>query len=1377
MLKSRLLLFLLAACPLYAQTPYLVKDINTTVSFGTVGSGPTQFTACRNKVFFVATATASGQELWSTDGSGTALVADILPGTSSSQPTGLVCVNDKLLFSARDVDHGFEYWTSDGTAAGTKLLADLSPGPNSSAPAAKIVYKNQLLFVAEDGTSGRELWTTDGTASGTRLVKDIAAGSASSSPNYFVTFGNAVYFSAANALWKTDGTSDGTVKVASVPARNLTVAGSQLFFEGFTSTANWEPWVSDGTESGTRMIVDLRPGTAAAFDTKLSASGATALGNRVLFIADDGVHGRELWISDGTVGGTHLVYDSNPGTSGPWDNLLFFTATIGGRVFFTGWDAQHGYELWSTDGTEAGTSLFYDVIPGTESSTPALTQAGDKIYFRIFPSASSDRLWVTDGSTTGTHLVGPASPTTAIFVSADPVWPVGDKLYFAGSTRLAGTEPWVTDGTDSGTRMILNIGPDRAPSSTPLRLTVAGNYVYFYAVGDSIAPSGFNTSSLWRSDGTEAGTVELLHVDQVPDDKPIVVGSQVLFFPRIAQTTNAYMSDGTVEGTSRKRADDFYGRFGPWPRPGLQPVGDVLFAQVEDRLVHDTSLWFATAPDSVVRLGARNPGREAAYGDRYVFFGQGVIDTFTFALPYKGLWTTDLTPAGTYALIPDLGNYDQIYGPVFAGGTLYFVKQLHNEKPKLWKSDGTVGGTSIVLELPVPFVDANGVTMFEAGRRLFFTLGTDLWTSDGSAAGTFPISDHVERLTFDPPPMYAVGDRLVFRRTNLSSSNTSSYELWSSDGTVAGTKFLAKLPTYFDVQFPRGSGQNILFPSSDTAHGNEIWTTDGTPEGTRLFVDVNPGPASSDPSSMVRLGDTVYFSAYTDAVGTELWALPFTEPSLTIADAHVAEGAGGATAHLTVSLTSAARQAVAVDYATADGSAHAGDDYTSTSGTLNFAVGETTKTIDVPIRGDGAAEGNEAFFVTLKNARSASIAKSDAVVVIDDDDRTADLNVTAQFDSFLGDAALVRNDGPQPATDIQVTLSSTPSTDRYPTRCTLCAIPQLDNGGTATSGSSSDPLSKQIFVGAAVAAREHDPRPSNDVATWTVSAGRWIVMTPAFVSVGGTATVTVKDNPFVKMDVISSDPSIATVSPVTKSADGKLLWSATVTGLKPGTVTLTSAAAQSALSVDVVAAGARPRWPNGVGVDAFVTTARFEQPFFLTINPSGRSPLNGAAPTGTITVTADGAVTQYALNGTDVLRVPLYLHQLGADVITINYSGDAEFLPQTYQQTLFATKGQTTMTGVLEPVSGTAGSFTLTVGVDGSPAAAPTGVVTVMNGTTEVARLTLVAGAAGESTAKTTLANLTASPTLTLNYSGDSLYNSATQQIRAIAPRHRGVRH
>ena len=104
----------------------------------------------------------------------------------------------------------------------------------------------------------------------------------------------------------------------------------------------------------------IRPGP----DSSAPKSFA-ALGDTLIFTADDGLHGPELWTSDGTAEGTVPVKDVNTATRG---------AEIGDRVamdgiqYFNAQDASHGAELWRSDGTAAGTWMVMDIVPGRDSS-------------------------------------------------------------------------------------------------------------------------------------------------------------------------------------------------------------------------------------------------------------------------------------------------------------------------------------------------------------------------------------------------------------------------------------------------------------------------------------------------------------------------------------------------------------------------------------------------------------------------------------------------------------------------------------------------------------------------------------------------------------------------------------------------------------------------------------------------------------------------------------------------------------------------------------------------------------------------------------------------------------------------------------------------
>ncbi len=127
--------------------------------------------------------------------------------------------------------------------------------------------------------------------------------------------------------------------------------------------------------------------------------------------------------------------------------------------------------------------------------------------------------------------------------------------------------------------------------------------------------------------------------------------------------------------------------------------------------------------------------------------------------------------------------------------------------------------------------------------------------------------------------------------------------------------------------------------------------------------------------------------------GGDLTAGPV--PSLTISDVSVTEGnAGSVTATLTVSLSAASTQAISVNYATANGTATAGSDYTGGSGTLTFAPGQTSQPINLSVTGDTLDEANETFTVNLSAPSNATILDGQGVVTILDDDPAPTISIT-----------------------------------------------------------------------------------------------------------------------------------------------------------------------------------------------------------------------------------------------------------------------------------------------------------------------------------------------------------------------------------------------
>src|SRR3990172_2989508 len=207
------------------------------------------------------------------------------------------------------------------------LVDDIYPGIGGSEPYYLTAVGNTLFFVAIDETHGDELWRSDGTEAGTEMVKDIFPGKFNSHPE------------------------------------NLTNVNGTLFFMASDGIHGEELWRSDGTEAGTAMVKDIIPGSGGS--AGVYSPDWVVFDGKVFFIANDGVHGDELWRSDGTEAGTEMVKDIFPGkfNSHP-ENLT----NVNGTLFFMASDGIHGEELWRSDGTEAGTAMVKDIIPGSGGS-------------------------------------------------------------------------------------------------------------------------------------------------------------------------------------------------------------------------------------------------------------------------------------------------------------------------------------------------------------------------------------------------------------------------------------------------------------------------------------------------------------------------------------------------------------------------------------------------------------------------------------------------------------------------------------------------------------------------------------------------------------------------------------------------------------------------------------------------------------------------------------------------------------------------------------------------------------------------------------------------------------------------------------------------
>ena len=223
-----------------------------------------------------------------------------------------------------------------------------------------------------------------------------------------------------------------------------TASGTIPFSLTFVSNGReWKITKPFGETSGTSpfgsgVFVDIAKGADSSSPSKFAA-----MGNHLYFSANDGINGMELWKTDGTVSGTMMVKDLNPGATGSnptgltvFNNVLYFAAT----------DAN-GTELWKSDGTANGTVLFKDFVPGSGSGSPInIWVDGNQLRFK-----AAQESWSSDGTPAGTVVQAPS-------FSDNGYVQLGNWYYYSSSDNN-GTELWRSDGSQNGAQLFKDLYP------------------------------------------------------------------------------------------------------------------------------------------------------------------------------------------------------------------------------------------------------------------------------------------------------------------------------------------------------------------------------------------------------------------------------------------------------------------------------------------------------------------------------------------------------------------------------------------------------------------------------------------------------------------------------------------------------------------------------------------------------------------------------------------------------------------------------------------------------------------------------------------------------------------------------------------------------
>ena len=822
----------------------LLKDICP----GSCSSGPQSFTVSNGTLFFTADDGTHGRELWKSDGTpgGTVMVADILPGRSLWLGD-LIDAGGKLFFTADDGVHGLELWTSDGTAAGTHLVKDIASGPGGSFLRFLATSGQRLLFGVSHGASGSEPWVSDGTETGTVQVAAIQVGAANAIDlNYdpLVSGADAApapqggFLFAADdgtgtALWYTDGTAGGTTtRLGASSPHEMAVFQGAVYFAASDPTAGVELWKSDGTPGGTARLKDIQPGSNGSDPREL-----TVAGNRLFFHATDGVHGAELWKSDGTAAGTVQVADLNPSGDAfpvtPGLPALYQLAALGSDLIFFARNAS-ALQLWRTDGvhtTQLTTADVPDFIPVVAKDL--LTLGGSARYL------IGSEIWSSDGTAAGTLRIRDAAVSTSSIqltngkLSPGSMSPLADGRLFFPATNGASpnTQPWKTDGTAAGTSQIITLPIDQA---APYGTHPLGSSLVF-----------FTNLALWSTDGTAGGTHSLGGGSFPSGSLPALGGS--LFYIALdpaGQAENLWKTDGTPGGTVPV---SFLSPFlDAWKM--VTSNGRVFVPGSENG--SGSSLWVTdgTAPGTLHISGLGHGGTDLTQIYSLVDAGGTLFFTaFEFGYGWE-LWKSDGTAAGTVLVktvqAPSIPFYNLVGGEAAAlpGGPLFLVLSDDEAGAELWKSDGTDAGTVRVADINPGPGGSIPHALTPVGSKLYFVAddgvhGDEVWVSDGMAAGTHMVADVLPGPgSSRPDNLTAVGNTLLFS----AFDGVHGVEPWRTGGAALGTRMIQDIAPGPLSSSPTGftaAGSNVYFAADDNTTGFELWAV---PQNAVLgtFADV-----------------------------------------------------------------------------------------------------------------------------------------------------------------------------------------------------------------------------------------------------------------------------------------------------------------------------------------------------------------------------------------------------------------------------------------------------------------------------------------------------------------------------------------------------------
>ncbi|HEX5151472.1 MAG TPA: ELWxxDGT repeat protein [Parafilimonas sp.] len=677
--------------------------------------------------------------------------------------------------------------------------------------------------------------------------------------------------------------------------------------------------ITTGGDSGFHLIRDINTRSNSSpnnFTISNFIDTLAMLNNVCYFFANDGVHGFEVWRSDGTDTGTFRMSDIIKDSA----VVSIGMELVAGKQFlyFTAYKPDGAYCVFKLDPVNNVIQTLFELNSNEINPVESLHFLNDTLYFVVTDGSYANQLWKSDGTVQGTVLVKDIN-TDMYGDDIHNLTQSGNLLYFSANTSTYGYELWRTDGTNAGTFMIKDT-KSSSPNTNIYFVTPLNNKVYY------VQRDG-TTNKLWVSDGSNEGTLEIKNPQNANIEiyssyhrsRTFTIIDSTIFFsantPAIGTDLWKYNTAGKKGIELVKNIDVGYTGVSSFNQL-IASIKGVVFFMYKDsaNVYHLYKTRGSTLSTQLVR--------DFNFSNIYSFYGKNNKIYFIASTAETGYepWICDGTAAGTF-MVKDINPGTFSSSPQYFGycnNNFLFAANDDKRGTELWritrknkaqlvKDINTSTNPSSSTANFIPF--RNGV-LFTATN---YNNANELWQSDGNTAVV--IKDTLQQTILNPSDIqvsnnavyvlsnarsiYSIKGNDTAATKSLSASYTIPYYTVRDSGTIIYS--LATSP-YSSLMKKNENDTAVLLKANITVSNlsniandkpspafltignityfqgydesgvqeNELWKTDGTPGGTTLIKFINLFGGASYPYLFTNYNNRLYFRA-DDNSGNALW--------------------------------------------------------------------------------------------------------------------------------------------------------------------------------------------------------------------------------------------------------------------------------------------------------------------------------------------------------------------------------------------------------------------------------------------------------------------------------------------------------------------------